>query len=134
MWAGVLQVGLVMASATLLTIDVCLPGGLVEGTQSLENARSAGFTVLVFGQLFNCFNARSETRSAFYRLWVNRALWGAVLLSVLLQVAVVELPVLNLAFGTVPMSLPQWLLCAAMSSTVLWCTELRKLVVRWFAR
>ena len=46
----------------------------------------------------------------------------------------VELPVLNLAFGTAPMSLPQWLLCAAMSSIVLWCTELRKLVARWFAR
>ncbi len=131
MWAGVLQVGLVMALVTLLTIDICLPGGMIEGAQSLDSARSAGFTVLVFGQLFNCFNARSETRSALHRLWVNRALWAAVLLSVLLQVAVVELPVLNLAFDTVPMGLQQWLLCAAMSSTVLWCTELRKLVVRW---
>jgi potassium/sodium efflux P-type ATPase len=134
MWAGVLQVGLVMALATLLTIDICLPGGLVEGKQSLESARSAGFTVLVFGQLFNCFNARSETRSALHRLWVNRALWGAVLLSVLLQVAVVEWTVLNLAFGTVPLTLQQWLLCAAMSSTVLWLTELRKLAGRWFVR
>jgi magnesium-transporting ATPase (P-type) len=106
---------------------------LVEGAQSLASARSAGFTVLVFGQLFNCFNARSETRSAFHRLWVNRALWGAVLLSVLLQVAVVEWTVLNLAFGTVPLTLQQWLLCAAMSSTVLWLTELRKLAGRWFA-
>jgi magnesium-transporting ATPase (P-type) len=134
MWAGVLQVGLVMALTTLLTIDICLPGGLIEGTQSLETARSAGFTVLVFGQLFNCFNARSETRSALHRFWVNRWLWGAVLLSVLLQVAVIELPWLNLAFGTATMSLPQWLLCAAMSSAVLWCTELRKLAGRWFAR
>lgn len=133
MWTGVLQVGLVMALATLLTIDICLPGGLVDGAQSLASARSAGFTVLVFGQLFNCFNARSETRSAFHRLWVNRALWGAVLLSVLLQVAVVEWTVLNLAFGTVPLTLQQWLLCAAMSSTVLWLTELRKLAGRWFA-
>jgi magnesium-transporting ATPase (P-type) len=134
MWAGVLQVGLVMALATLLTIDICLPGGLVEGAQSLERARSAGFTVLVFGQLFNCFNARSETRSAFHRLWVNRALWGAVLLSVLLQVAVVEWTALNPAFGTAPLTLAQWLLCVAMSSAVLWLTELRKLAARWFAR
>lgn len=134
MWAGVLQVGLVMALATLLTIDICLPAGLVEGRYNLESARSAGFTVLVFGQLFNCFNARSETRSALHRLWANRALWGAVLLSVLLQVAVVEWTVLNQAFGTAPLTLQQWLLCAAMSSTVLWLTELRKLAGRWFAR
>jgi potassium/sodium efflux P-type ATPase len=134
MWAGVLQVGLVMAVATLLTIDICLPGGMVEGRYSLESARTAGFTVLVLAQLFNCFNARSETRSAFHRLWVNRSLWGAVLLSVLLQVAVVELRVLNLAFGTVPLTLQQWLLCAAMSSMVLWLTELRKLAGRLLAR
>ena len=56
---------LVMAVVTLLTIDLYLPGGLIEGTHDLDNARTAGFTVLVFAQLFNCFNARSETTSAF---------------------------------------------------------------------
>ena len=49
-----------MAVVTLLTIDLYLPGGLIEGTHDLDNARTAGFTVLVFAQLFNCFNARSE--------------------------------------------------------------------------
>jgi P-type Ca2+ transporter type 2C len=32
-----------------------LPGGLIEGTHDLDHARTAGFTVLVFCQLFNCF-------------------------------------------------------------------------------
>ena len=41
------------------------PAGLIEGTQNLSHARTAGFTVLVFCQLFNCFNARSGTVSAF---------------------------------------------------------------------
>ncbi len=54
MWAGVLEIGVVMAVVTLLTIDIFLPGGLVHGTQDLANARTAGFTVLVFCQLFNC--------------------------------------------------------------------------------
>ena len=62
MWAGVIQIGLVMALATLLTIDLYLPGGLIEGTRRPGQARTAGFTVLVLAQLFNCFNARSETR------------------------------------------------------------------------
>jgi magnesium-transporting ATPase (P-type) len=39
--------------------------GLIDGTQDLTQTRTAGFTVLVFCQLFNCFNARSETTSAF---------------------------------------------------------------------
>ena len=134
MWAGVLQTGVVMAVVTLLTIDIYLPGGLIEGTRDLANARTAGFTVLVFAQLFNCFNARSETTSAFTQLFVNPWLWGAIALSVLLQLAVVNLQFLNLAFGTVPLQFGQWLLCAAMASVVLWFSELRKLVSRAWAR
>ncbi len=91
MWAGVIEIGAVMAVVTLLTIDLYLPGGLIEGAHDLDNARTAGFTVLVFAQLFNCFNARSETTSAFRHLFVNPWLWGAIALSVLLQVAVVNL-------------------------------------------
>jgi magnesium-transporting ATPase (P-type) len=134
MWATVIQIGLVMAVVTLLTIDLHLPGGLIEGTHDLATARTAGFTVLVFAQLFNCFNARSETTSAFVHLFVNPWLWGAIVLSVLLQVAVVNLDFLNLAFGTAPLEFSQWLLCTAMASVVLWFAELRKLVNRAWSR
>lgn len=126
MWLEVLQVGAVMAVVTLLTIDMYLPGGLIEGASDFTNARTAGFTVLVFAQLYNCFNARSSTTSAFSRLFVNPWLWGAVLLSIGLQVAVVHIDFLNVAFGTSPLSGTQWLTCAAMSSIVLWFSELRK--------
>ncbi|MDP1968957.1 MAG: cation-translocating P-type ATPase, partial [Burkholderiaceae bacterium] len=132
MWWGVIEIGLVMALATLLTIDLYLPGGLIEGTQSLDSARTAGFTVLVFAQLFNCFNARSETTSAFSHFFSNPWLWGAITLSAALQVAVVNLGWLNVAFGTVPLSLGQWGVCIAMGSAVLWFGELRKLVLRLY--
>ena len=128
MWAGVVVIGLVMAVVTLLTLDIYLPGGLVEGTQDLATARTAAFTVLVLAQLFNCFNARSETTSAFRHLFVNPWLWGAIALSLALQIAVVHVGVLNLAFGTVPLAADQWLVCVAMASGVLWFSELRKLL------
>ena len=134
MWIRVGEVGLAMAVVTLLTIDLYLPGGLIEGTNEMDTARTAGFTVLVFSQLFNCFNARSETASAFRHLFVNRWLWGAVALSVLLQVAVVQLSFLNVAFHTVPLSIDQWWVCATMSSVVLWFSELRKLTSRAWAK
>jgi P-type Ca2+ transporter type 2C len=133
MWRGVMQTGAVMAAMTLLTIDLYLPGGLIEGTQDLANARTAGFTVLVLAQLFNCFNARSDRTSAFVDPFVNRWLWGSIALAVLLQVAVVHVGWLNTAFGTVPLALDQWALCVVMASGVLWASELRKLVVRWTA-
>ena len=134
MWAGAVQIGLVIAVMTLLTIDMHLPGGLIEGSDDLATARTAGFTVLVFCSLFTCFTARSDTTSAFTHLFVNPWLWGAVALSALLQVAVVHLGLLNLAFGTVPLTLDQWVLCLAMASGVLWYSELMKLVSRTWRR
>ncbi|HEY5185602.1 MAG TPA: cation-translocating P-type ATPase C-terminal domain-containing protein [Actinomycetes bacterium] len=122
------------ATSTLATIDLYLPGGLVEGIHSLSNARTAGFTVLVLAQLFNSFTARSETVTAFHRVLANRWLWGAVGLSALLQVAVVQLPFFNRAFTTTPLSLEQWLACLAMASAVLWASEIRKLFLRLGSR
>lgn len=79
--------------------------------------------------MFNALNARSETASAFHRLFVNHWLWAAIALSVLLQVAV-YIPLLNDAFTTDPLSAGQWLTCLAMASSVLWVSELRKLILR----
>jgi len=141
MGLGVLEAGIVMAALTLLTLDLFLPGGLVEpvdawlgsGPHSLELARTAAFTVLVLTQLFNCFNARSTTLSAFQGAFTNRWLWAAVVLSAALQGAVVHLPFLNLAFGTVPLSVGQWVVCVVLASGVLWFSEARKLVRRSLA-
>ena len=130
MWRQVIEVGVVMAGAALLTMDLHLPGGFIEGGHDLATARTAGFTVLVFAQLFNCLNVRSTTSSAFHRPFVNAWLWGTLAVSVLLQVAVVHLGVLQAAFGTAPLSAGQWGVCVAMSSLVLWHGELRK----WLAR
>ena len=134
MWAGVLATGLVMGAVTLLTMDMFLPGGLIAGSQTLDLARTAGFTVLVLAQLFNCFNARSESASAWHGLFANRWLWGAVALSAGLQVAVVHVPLLNVAFGTVPLDAIQWLACIGMASLVLWLGEVRKMVHRAWTR
>lgn len=139
---AVAETGVVMAVLTLLSMDLFLPGGLLEpipawvgaGPHSVELARTAAFTVLVLTQLFNCFNARSETASAFSAALSNHWLWGAVALSTALQVAVVHLSFLNLAFGTVPLSIGQWGVCVVLASGVLWFSELRKLGRRLWAR
>ena len=128
MQIGVVFVGAVMAVATLFALDLTLPGGLVEGTGDVTQARTMAFTTLVIAQLFNCFNARSDRVSAFHHLFTNRLLWAAIGFSLLLQVVVVHLPVLNDAFGTSPLSASQWLLAAALASSVLWAEELRKLL------
>jgi magnesium-transporting ATPase (P-type) len=134
MWTGVVFTAAVMAFATLLALDMYLPGGLVDGSHDLANARTAAFTTLVFAQLFNCFNARSDSASAFGHLFANGWLWGAVALSVALQVAVVHVGFLNVAFGTTPLAPEQWMVCIALASAVLWTEELRKAAARAFGR
>ncbi|WP_413898760.1 cation-translocating P-type ATPase [Rhodoferax sp.] len=134
MWASVSQTGVVIALLSLLTMDFYLPGGLIAGTGDLTTARTAGFTVLVFTSLFTCFTARSDTTSAFVSLFANPWLWSAVALSLLLQVAVVHVPFLNIAFGTAPLAFDQWLVCVAMASVVLIYSELQKLIRRRWGR
>jgi potassium/sodium efflux P-type ATPase len=130
MWVGIIWVGVVMAVVTLVALDLTLAGGVLGGSGDVVEARTVAFTTLVLAQLFNCFNARSDRTSAFHHLFTNRLLWGAIALSVVLQVAVVELSFLNEAFGTTPLSIDQWLLCAGLASIVLWADEAKKLLER----
>jgi P-type Ca2+ transporter type 2C len=134
MWLGILFVGLVMAAGTLLVLDAALPGGLIHGSGDMRYGRTMAFTTLVLFQIFNVFNARSDTRSAFEGLFHNRWLWGALALSVLLQFAVVSLPFLQQAFDTVPLHPGDWLVCALVASSVLWLRELSKAVQRGIHR
>jgi magnesium-transporting ATPase (P-type) len=134
MWTGILIVGLIMAATALVGLDMYLPGGLIEGTAGISEARTVAFTTLVLAQLWNCFNARSGQASFVNHLFTNPLLWAALGLSLLLQVAVVHVPLLNDAFDTEPLSLAQWAVCAALSSTVLVVGELHKFVVRRTSR
>jgi calcium-translocating P-type ATPase len=130
MWVGVILVGVVMAAVTLAALDLSLPGGLIEGTNDLLTARTMAFTTLVLAQLFNCFNARSDTRSAFRNLFSNPLLWGAIALSALLQVLVVQTPFFNRLLETTPLAASEWAICVALASVVLWAIEVKKLVQR----
>ncbi|MBX6367723.1 MAG: cation-translocating P-type ATPase [Rhodospirillales bacterium] len=130
MWVGIAFVGLVMAAGTLLVLDAALPGGLIEGSGETRYAQTMAFTTLVLFQLFNVFNARSDERSALSGLFRNAWLWVAIAVALLLQAAVVYVPFLQLAFSTVGLTATDWLVCAAVASSVLWLRELSKLVAR----
>jgi potassium/sodium efflux P-type ATPase len=130
MWGTIFWIGGLMALVTLGALDLRLEGGLIPGSGGIVEARTMAFTTLVLAQLFNCFCARSDRQSAFRNLFTNPLLWAAVAVSIALQVAVVELPFLNRAFGTTPMPASDWIISTALASVVLWGDELRKLLLR----
>ena len=134
MWWRVIYIGVIMGLVTLLSIDMFYPGGLIAGSDSLDTARTVGFTTLVLAQLFNALNSRSETQSAFHHMTSNRWLWYAIGLGVALQIMVVHVPFLQTAFGTTALDPFHWAVAIGMASIVLWAEELSKLVRRQLAK
>ncbi|MFD0704499.1 cation-translocating P-type ATPase [Alloscardovia venturai] len=141
MWCDIAFIGIIMAAVTLIGIDLYLPGGLftdisavnVNGASHDEQmvmARTMGFTILVFAQLFNALASRSATQSAFKNLFSNVWLWGAIALSVVLQLAVIYIPALNTAFGTTPLHPHQWFEALGLAALVLALSEVYKCVAR----
>ncbi|HTO02287.1 MAG TPA: HAD-IC family P-type ATPase, partial [Opitutus sp.] len=131
MWQGIFFVGGIMAVGTLLVLDGSLPNGLIEGSGDLPYAQTMAFTTLMAFQIFNVFNARSDERSAFVGLFHNGWLWGAIALSLGLHVAAINLPFMQRAFSTMPLSGTDWMICIAVASSVLWLREISKAMKRW---
>ncbi|HEV8417439.1 MAG TPA: cation-translocating P-type ATPase [Candidatus Udaeobacter sp.] len=129
MWRGIFFVGAIMAGGTLAVFDASLPGGLIEGAGDLRYAQTMAFTTLILFQIFNVFNARSDTRSAFHGLFCNHWLWIGLGVSFVLQLAVIYVPFLQKSFSTVSLTSADWLLCAIVASSVLWLRELSKLIM-----
>lgn len=89
------------------------------------------FTVLCFTQLANALAIRSDRKSLFQQgLLSNKAMLGAVILSVLMQLAVIYIGPLNSIFRTQPLSLGELLACAGISSVVFAAVEVEKLIRR----
>ena len=130
MWGGIAFVGAIMAVGTLLVLDAALPGGFLEGSGTMRHAQSMAFTTLVFFQLFNVFNARSDQQSALDGLFTNRWLWSAITISVLLQIAAINVPFLQDAFSTELLTLRDWMECVAVASSVLLLREASKYIER----
>jgi len=100
-----------------------------------DQARTGTFTLLAVCEWFNVLNCRSGTQSAL-RMSLLRNPWllGGLLVSNLLQLAVVYFAPLQRVFHTVPLSFAEFLAIGVAGSLVLWAEELRKLWVRRRAR
>ena len=138
MWGDIIFIGLIMAAVTLIGMDMHLAGGLftdrsvdaVGHDAQMTEARTMGFTILVFAQMLNALCSRSHDQSVFVGLFANKWLWAAIALSTLLQVVVIYVPFLNTAFGTMPLSAGAWFECLGLAMIVLVASELRKCVLR----
>jgi Ca2+-transporting ATPase len=79
------------------------------GGSSLERARTVTLTAVIIFELFFAFNCRSERKSIVeYNPFGNRYLVITIILTILLQVAIIYVPFFQPLFGTVPITLGDW--------------------------
>ena len=128
MYIDIVIVAAIMAAGTLWIFFGGAGGG------SLVLRRTLAFTTLILFQLFNAFQSRSSTQSVFVGLFRNRWLWVTTAAMVGLQFLVLELPLLQRAFNTVPLSPAQWMRCVLIASTVVWGVETLKWMRRNYRR
>jgi Ca2+-transporting ATPase len=137
-WIRLSCVGALMMIGTLAVLDAYYPDGLFtlfaqgSGPNAADeaHARTMAFTTLMMFQLFDVFNCRSRRRSAFKGFLENKWLLVAIAFALAAHVLVIYVPVLQLAFHTVPLSMTDWLIATGVSSTLLIGMELAKIVLR----
>ena len=124
MWQHILWVGLCMGAVCLL-----LQAWAYQSAGS--HWQTMVFTVLTLSQLGHVLAIRSE-RESFFTLGArsNPQLLAAVILTVVLQLATIYVPALNLAFKTQPLDMAELILCLALSSIVFFAVEIEKALIR----
>jgi len=103
---------------------------LEEGV-SLERARTVAVTTMVFFQFFQAWNSRSESQSIFQiSFFSNPWIVYGLIASILAQLALIYLPILQWIFKTEPLTWLEWMKIAAMSLTVILLVEMDKFIRR----
>ena len=130
MMERLIVIGVVLALGTLAIFAWELSRG-----SSVAHARTEALTTLVLYQLFNVFNARSETKSVFrMNPFSNPFLFLSIVASVIAQVTVVYWQPLQAIFQTTPLSITDWLLIVPVAFTVIVVVEIDKAIRQVLAK
>ncbi len=93
-------------------------------------AMTMTFVSLVLMEFFKAYAYRSDQQHVLYRPLANRWLNAAILWEVMLLIALIHVPVLQRAFGILPLGIEEWIFLAFWAHTILPVLEL----VKWLER
>jgi len=95
-----------------------------------EQGMTMAFLTMSMCEIFHAFNLRSQRKSVFSLKTHNKVLWIAMLGSLLLTAAVLEIPFLANAFGFTPIGLTEYVIAIALAFVVIPVVE----TVKFFQR
>jgi len=113
----------------LMGVGLFLIFNWAQARMSLEEARTIAFCSMVAFEWFRAFNARSDEYTIF-RLGVFRNRWLVVAISIaiVLQLAVIYVPFLQVAFSTVPLGIDKWGIAILAGGSLFVIEETRKVL------
>jgi Ca2+-transporting ATPase len=117
-----LLMGTILAIGTLYIFIERLNAGV-----SVEGARTAALTTMVFFQFFQAYNCRSETQSIFKMGFrSNPFLLFSIIAALFAQLAVLYVPAFQWIFRTEPISMTGWIEIMAVSLSIIIAVEIDK--------
>ena len=99
-----------------------------------EHGMTMAFLTMSMCEIFHSFNLRSQRKSVFALKTQNKILWAAMIGSLLLTTAVLEIPFLANAFGFMPIGLDEYAIAMGLAILVIPIVEFVKFVQRKAAK
>jgi Ca2+-transporting ATPase len=98
---------------------------------TVEYARTMAFMVLVMCQLFYSLAVRNSSKSIFkIGIFSNKYLSGAILVGILLQLIVIEIPLMQRAFHLQMLDFEGWMIAISLGLVPLFFNEILKIFIR----
>lgn len=127
-YQGILVTVLTIASYFIGNYFECGVFAVPKGIS--EHGMTMAFLTMSMCEIFHSFNLRSQRKSIFSLKGQNKVLWAAMIGSLLLTTAVLEIPFLADAFGFTPVGLTEYLIALVLAVMVIPVVE----IVKFFQR
>ncbi|MBE6919511.1 MAG: cation-translocating P-type ATPase [Ruminococcaceae bacterium] len=99
-----------------------------------DHGMTMAFLTMSMCEIFHSFNLRSQRKSIFSLKGQNKVLWAAMIGSLLLTTAVLEIPFLASAFGFTPIGLTEYAIALGLGLVVIPIVEIVKFFQRMGAK
>ncbi|MCU0104521.1 calcium-translocating P-type ATPase, PMCA-type [Acholeplasma vituli] len=105
-------------------------GQVAHGEPAFIHASTMAFVVLAFSQLFYAFSLRSSHKTLLQvGVFKNKTLIGSLVIGVILQIAIINIPFFNDAFQVAPLNFADWDIVIILSLIPFIVNEL----IKWVA-
>ena len=129
----VLYQGVLVTALTLVSYFVgnfFETGAFALPSGSSDHGMTMAFLTMSMCEIFHSFNLRSQRKSVFTLRGQNKVLWGAMIGSLLLTTAVLEIPPLAAAFGFTPVGFTEYGIALVLAILVIPAVEFVKFLQR----